>query len=214
MKLNNISKCFYINLDSNVDRLYYINRYIDFEIERFSAVTPPEFNTNNFISPQEYACFESHVSLWKLLTVDKNADSYFILEDDVIPQHNFSQLWNNHYCKHIPNDFDLIYLGGCLDRNLQHYHKVLQKYNNFYNNIRPNNFFKDGSNYWHMTTEAYIISKKFAKHILEKYNNFDYSVPVDHFLCDFSNEFNFFHSHPLFFQQNLEFTSNISAFRV
>jgi len=214
MKLNNISKCFYINLDSNVDRLYYINRYIDFEVERFSAIIPPKFNTSNFISPQEYACFESHASLWKRLSVDKNSDSYFILEDDVIPQHNFTKLWNDHYCHYIPDDFDLIYLGGCLERNLQHYHKVLQKHDNFYRTIRPNNFFKDGTNYWHMTTEAYIISKKFAHTVLQKYNNFDYSVPVDHFLCDFSNEFNFFHSHPLFFQQNPEFISNISAFRV
>lgn len=214
MKLSNIDKCFYINLDSNVDRLYYVNRYIDFEIERFPAITSQKFNTSNFISPQECACFESHASLWKRLALDKNADSYFIMEDDISPQHNFSDLWNDHYSKHVPNDFDLIYLGGCIEANTLNYNKVLKKHNNFYNTIRQNKYFKEGTNYWHMTTEAYIISKKFAKHILEKYNNFDYSLPVDHFLCGFSNEFNFFHSHPLFFQQNTEFISNISVFRV
>ena len=172
--LNGISKSFYINLDKRKDRRDHIIETLPFYADRFPAIdaktlTLDERVKNIFgddlykLTKAEIACSLSHYSLWKKLTEDDTAENYLILEDDVVFEGGFVNFWNEKFSEKIPEDYNVIYLGGCQPWNKPNYHKVLKLYNEYFANIKTNDFFIKGNNYWHMNAQSYIISKKGAK---------------------------------------------------
>ena len=119
MKLNNISKAFFINLERRKDRLDHINKNLPFYAERFDAIDANNIELNeeieklfkkslNKLTKAEIACCLSHYKLWKQLTIDKEADNYLILEDDVVFKKGFTNFWNQVFSKNIPKNYNVI----------------------------------------------------------------------------------------------------------
>ena len=202
-RLNNISKSYFINLNRRLDRLNHILINTPFFTERFHAVDGKDMQLNEEVktlfpetwssrSKPEICCALSHYRLWKKLSKDKESDNYLILEDDVVFKDSFVKLWNNKFSKQIPESYNLIYLGGCQPWNEPHYNNVLSKYNDYFCNIKENDFFSKGDNFWHMTTCSYIISKNAATLMCKYVEDFGMDEAVDFFMLRFFGENKFF----------------------
>lgn len=214
-KLNSISKCFFINLDRRTDRLDHIKQNLPFFAERFQAIDGKSLQLNDKIinlfpetyfkfSKGEVACALSHFKIWEKLANDEGSDSYLILEDDVCFKDGFTSYWNQGFHEHMPQDFSIIYLGGCQPWNRPYYKYVCDPKNKFFNKVKKNDFFTKGDHYWHMNASSYIISKKAAIDLCSRIYDVGFSVALDHFLIRFLNHDSvcgdpekFFHLNPL-----------------
>lgn len=208
MKLNNISKAFFINLERRKDRLDHINKNLPFHAERFDAIDANNIELNEEIeklfkkslkklTKAEIACCLSHYKLWKQLTIDKEADNYLILEDDVVFKKGFTNFWNQVFSKNIPKNYNLLYLGGCQPWNKPQYHKVLKPYNQFFYNVKKNNFFNKEDHYFHMNAQSYVISKQGANLICQYIDQLGFDSEksqADIFMINFFNKNKIFES--------------------
>lgn len=202
MKLNNISKAFFINLERRKDRLDHINKNLPFYAERFDAIDANNIELNeeieklfkkslNKLTKAEIACCLSHYKLWKQLTIDKEADNYLILEDDVVFKKGFTNFWNQVFSKNIPKNYNLLYLGGCQPWNKPQYHKVLKPYNQYFYNVKKNNFFNKEDHYFHMNAQSYVISKQGANLICQYIDQLGFDSEksqADIFMINFFNK--------------------------
>ena len=199
MKLNKISKAFFINLERRKDRLDHINKNLPFHAERFEAIDAKKLELNeeiekifskclNKLTKAEIACSLSHYKLWKQLTLDNEADNYLILEDDVVFKKGFRSFWNQAFSKHIPENYNVIYLGGCQPWNKPHYHKVLDKYNDYFFNIKRNDFFTKNDHFWHMNASSYILSKQAATLLCQWTEQKGIDQALDNFMQKFFNK--------------------------
>ncbi len=231
--LNKISKCFFINLDRRKDRLEHIEKNLPFKATRFPAVDANSLTLNNEIkslfkscfsklTKAEIACSLSHYKLWKRLTLDSSAENYLILEDDVVFKDGFTSFWNEAFSKEIPSDYNLIYLGGCQPWNKSQYHKALKSYNKYFCNVKKNDFFTKGDNYFHMSAQSYIISKQGASLICQYIEQSGLSLEKnqaqDIFMINFFNKnklfkmpHTIFHLNPLMSYQLHEENGNAEA---
>ncbi len=190
MKLNGISRSFFINLHRRKDRLDHIYKNTPFFCERFEALDAKNLilnqNVKNLfpdtyykLTKSEIACTLSHYNLWKKLISDKGAKNYLILEDDVVFNQGFVEHWNEKWSKNIP-DFHLAYVGGCQPWNKPRYHEVLKPESEYFNSIKRNNHFTDGDHYWHMNASSYIVTKEAASLMCQyvEQNGFDCAFDV------------------------------------
>ena len=203
MTLNKISKAFFINLDRRTDRLEHINKNLPFSAERFSAVDAKNLELDeeiekifkkclNKLTKPEIACSLSHYKLWKQLTLDKKANNYLILEDDVVFKKGFTSFWNQVFSEYIPSDYNLIYLGGCQPWNKPQYHEALKPYNQHFCNIKKNDFFSEDDHFWHMTTCSYIINKNAASLMCQYVEQAGMDRALDFFMLRFFDKNKFF----------------------
>jgi len=122
-KNNLIDKIYFINLDKSLDRLIFMKKQLnnlDMNYERFGAVDGSKLNINNLLRQKilttdkmmcgAVGCSLSHINLWKRIS-KLNNESVLILEDDCIIDPNFTKKLHI-YKKQIPNNFDILYLGG------------------------------------------------------------------------------------------------------
>lgn len=177
-------KTFYINLDRSHDRREKMEKqfYIhNIKASRFSAIdgklldkeflrsttTPKSFyylDLNNrkrlthedINSTGHYAVFLSHITLWKKLLEDNEADFYLIFEDDVILNNLFIHKFNNIVKNNHKFDFiSLIYISKRMNN-------MYNKYNGMYLIRHP--FFG---------MQSYVISKNGAKRLLNYVDKID-----------------------------------------
>lgn len=200
MKLKTISKSFFINLDRRKDRLDHIYKNTPFFTERFPAVDSKSlelteeikklFPNNLYLKKKksEIACCLSHYKLWKQLVEDKDADNYLILEDDVVFEKGFVSFWNNVWSNHTPDNYFLLFLGGCQPFNKPTYHKALQPYNKYFNNVKRQDFFTKGDHYWHMNASSYVISKQCASLMCQWVDQNGFDNNLDIFMINFVNK--------------------------
>jgi glycosyl transferase, family 25 len=119
----NIGKIYLINLDKSPDRLQYMKKQLNknnINFERFSAIDGSKLDTEkltrtNMLKTNKMmigavGCSLSHINLWKKIQ-NSNHKYTLILEDDTIIMDNFWEQFNT-YSKQIPDDFDILYLGG------------------------------------------------------------------------------------------------------
>ena len=107
------SHIYLINLDRRPDRLQQMNKIlIGINFDRVSAVDGNKYNPTK-LKNGEYGCLQSHINI---ITdaLEKNYDRILILEDDVLPIHNFYKIFSKHP---FPNKWDILYLGGNQSRN-------------------------------------------------------------------------------------------------
>ena len=196
--LNNISKSFYINLDRRQDRRDHINSSLPFPAERFPAIDAHKVELNKEVkklfpktyssrSKAEICCAISHYRLWQKLTMDKYSSNYLILEDDVVFKPGFVNFWNQEFSNHIPKDYNLIYLGGCQPWNKPHYHKALMSHNNYFYNVKKNDYFTKDDNFWHMNASSYILNKNAASLLCQWVEQNGMEDAVDNFMQKFFN---------------------------
>jgi lipopolysaccharide biosynthesis glycosyltransferase len=130
----------------------------------------------------------SHYNLWKTLAQDNKSNSYLILEDDAVFKDGTLKFWNEVFCKHMPKDFSIIYLGGCQPWNKPHYHKVLSRYNDYFCNVKTNDYFTIGDNFWHMNASSYILSKQAACLLCQWVEQNGMDEALDNFMQKFFNQ--------------------------
>tara|TARA_B100001175_G_C19506420_1_gene641112 strand:- start:740 stop:1471 length:732 start_codon:yes stop_codon:yes gene_type:complete len=205
-------KCcsFVINLERRPDRLkqflkkYVNNDFIDLYLKKAVEGEKPNCEARlRRLRSGEYGCFLSHYEIWKYVKI--NSIPYCcIYEDDV----NFSKDYNTklyQLLKELPDDFNILYLGGRFICNYKskRVSKVTQ-------NIFKHAYSADYKNRcWpgsdlDRTTHAYIISLKCAtflcEQICEENPIISMNKAVDHFLIDVlykKNKLDILNSQPL-----------------
>ena len=140
-------------------------------------------------------CAMSHLKLWQQLATDEaSIDNYLIMEDDVKFQTGWQEIWEKA-SKEIPDDYDVLYLGGILPPNKDAYNSLIQPVNSYWSRIRDHTLFGQASpnRYFHVCNYSYILSKKGAKKILDNIiARGGYYTSADHMICnqiDFLNHY-------------------------
>jgi GR25 family glycosyltransferase involved in LPS biosynthesis len=173
--MEGIVSTYVINLDHRADRwntLLEVEPWIKTHGERASAVygkaiqmTPiiyDLFEHNNYNWKKSViGCALSHIKLWSKIAASEVLqpnDKVLILEDDV----RFSPAWREQWAKAvqcIPEDADLLYLGGVLPPNKPALAHVLQPVNDCWATIRPNKLFSHVElPLFHFCAYSYILT--------------------------------------------------------
>ena len=188
---NLIDKTYMINLDTRPDRIQsFQTAHPDITYSRISAVngaTLPltkslydlcQHNTFQW-KKSVIACALSHISVWTKIVQD-NSTYTLILEDDV----RFIDNWIK-YIKDIPDDAELLYLGGVLPANRPVLDKALEKVNEHWSKLIPNTFFtKEPIATFHFCAYSYILTKKGAQKLLDylALSHDKLCIPLDHLI--------------------------------
>ena len=198
--ISGIDDVFVINLDRRADRMekfYKTHEELEGVVTRCSAVDgralklTPEiakiFTPNDFFWKKAVlGCALSHMGLWwKLVNDHAEIGNYLIFEDDVkmVPG------WRDtveESMKHVPDDYDVLYLGGILPPNRAGFETVLEPVTKYYSRIRANSFFGQNppSSYFHSCAYAYILSRRGAAKIFDlMVKKGGYWTSADHMMC-------------------------------
>lgn len=212
--LNGIDDCYVINLDrrgDRMERLYSNCPELKDRVTRLSAVEgkklvlTPElarlFRPHDFFWKKPImGCALSHLSLWhKLATEHPDVNSYLILEDDVKLKPNWETAWKMAY-PHLPEDWDVIYLGGILPPNRAGFEHTKEQVNEYISRVAPNKFFgqEKPTRYFHWCAYSYVLSKRGAQKILDiLYARDGYWTSADHMICNPINTINMYFLDPL-----------------
>ena len=209
-----IDDCFVINLKRRTDRLERLynnspefkNRIIEFEayegrkIQMTNAITrlfkPHDFMWKKAIM----GCALSHLNLWFKLVNDKpEINSYLILEDDV----KFKSGWKKQWLEaapHLPENFDVVYLGGILPPNRSGFEQCKEPVNKYFSRVKENSFFGQNppNRYFHWCAYAYVLSKQGAQKIIDVLMTRDgYYTSADHMICNPIDYMNIYFLDPL-----------------
>lgn len=198
--LPGIDDAYIINLDRRADRLEKFmttHSNISGVVERWPATDgvsiklTPElaklFGTNDFFWKKAVmGCALSHLGLWwKLLNEKPDIQNFLIFEDDarLLPGWQETlQLSMNH----LPEDYDVLYLGGILPPNRAGFDRLLEPVTKYYSKIRPHQMFgqPQPTPYFHSCAYAYIISRQGAQKVIESIQKKSgYWTSADHMLC-------------------------------
>lgn len=114
-KMKYFDKIFSINMDNRKDRWELAKNEFDkfgLDVERISAFDGSKLNLNFPPEIKEGAvgCSLSHLYILKMAK-QLGLNNYLVLEDDVKFIDNFTEVFS-HVMHQIPNDWDMMYLGG------------------------------------------------------------------------------------------------------
>lgn len=209
-----IDDVYVINLDRRKDRmekLFKNNPSLELRVERISAVEGKKIQLTPQIArlfkPHDFmwkkaimGCALSHLGLWWRLANEKpEINSYLILEDDAKLSPEWEAKWNEA-APHIPEDYDVIYLGGILPPNRDAFEHLKEKVNPYFSRIKPNQIYgqKEANRYIHWCAYAYVLSKRGAEKILKLMNLHDgYWTSADHMICNHVDVMNLYFMDPL-----------------
>lgn len=196
-----IDDCYVINLDRRRDRmekLYTNMPTLQGRVSRISAVEGRKLQMTPAIArlfrPHDFkwkkpvlGCALSHLRVWWQLANERDdIGSYLILEDDVKMSPDWEARWKAAV-PHIPEDFDIIYLGGILPPNREGFEAAKEKVNEHFSRVKENNFFGQPkpNRYFHWCAYSYVLSRKGARKVLEILMAKDgYWTSADHMLCN------------------------------
>jgi GR25 family glycosyltransferase involved in LPS biosynthesis len=192
-----IDKAYLVNLDTRPDRLetlYKEEPYLEQIITRIPAVNGKTLKMNKTIyelfknnsfqwKKSAMGCNLSHIHIWSSI-MKESGDYFLVLEDDVRFNKNWLNDWDK-YADNIPEDAELLYLGGVLPPNKKALPLCTQEINSYWSEIKPNTLFSQiPLPIFHFCTYSYIITKKGAEKMLNFLRNSEmksYAV-VDHLL--------------------------------
>ena len=212
--LPHIDEAYVINLDRRADRmekLYTNNPELKDRALRLSAFEGKHIQMTPAIArlfkPHDFfwkkpilGCALSHLQLWwQLLHERPEINNYLIMEDDVKLQQGWEAKWLIA-SGYIPEDADVIYLGGILPPNRQGFDTVKEKVNQYFSRVAPNNFFGQNppNRYFHWCNYAYILTRKGAEKILQILEERDgYWTSADHMVCNRVDRLNHYFLDPL-----------------
>jgi GR25 family glycosyltransferase involved in LPS biosynthesis len=146
------------------------------------------FEPNDFLWKKAImGCALSHMSLWvELAQETSSVENYLILEDDVKFQKGWLSVWEEA-AKLIPDDYDVLYLGGVLPPNRAMFEQLIEPVNQFWGKVKPNNVF--GQNpptpYFHFCNYSYILKREGAQKVLQGMQPYGgYHTSADHMICN------------------------------
>ena len=118
-----LENIYFINLDSSKDRFKMMNEQAikhNLKFKRYLAFHGKKINRKDYIKNKKIkpngpnggilGCALSHIYIWEE-AIKNNYEYILVLEDDVILNDNFIQLFNKYY-KQVPNDWDILHLGS------------------------------------------------------------------------------------------------------
>ena len=202
-----IDDCFVINLKRRADRLEKLysnspefkNKIIEFEAFegkklKLSKDLARLFKPHDFMWKKAImGCALSHLQLWYQLANEKpDITNYLILEDDV----KFVPGWQEKWVQALPSlpeNYDVIYLGGILPPNREGFEVSKDPVNAYFSRVKENQFFgqTEPNRYFHWCAYSYVLSKQGAQKILAIIDGKDgYYTSADHMICnpiDFMN---------------------------
>jgi len=198
--LPGIDDSFIINLDRRKDRLekfFDTHPELDGLVTRWSATDGKSLQMNTelatLFAPNDFfwkksvmGCALSHLGLWwKLVNEQVEIGTYLIFEDDA----KMAPGWRDVLAasmEHVPDDFDVLYLGGILPPNRQAFETLLEPVTKYYSRIRPNQIFgqPEPTPYFHSCAYAYVLSRRGAVKIIEMMRlKGGYWTSADHIMC-------------------------------
>lgn len=142
------------------------------------------------------ACALSHYALWRHIARTTN-QVHLVLEDDATFQPGFVHAWNDRYAYALPNDTQLLYLGGLLAGNSHGYKvgTVLEPVNRAFMRHLPtvafsHDYFADAdaplvdgrTRRFHYTTLAYALSSEGARAMVNIVESMGFRRGADHML--------------------------------
>jgi len=199
--MHGIDDCFVINLKRRPDRLeklythspefkrnIIVHDACDGRNIQMTSAIARLFKPNDFMWKKAImGCALSHLSLWYKLASDKpEIDNYLILEDDVKFSNDWQAKWKEAL-PHIPEDYDVIYLGGVLPPNRGGFEMVKEKINPYFSRVKENQIFgqQTPTKYFHFCAYSYVLSKRGAQKILQTIMARDgYYTSADHMICN------------------------------
>lgn len=154
------------------------------------------FMPNNFFWKKAVmGCALSHLDLHsKLINEPDACDSYLVLEDDVKFQPGWLDVWEEA-AKCIPDDYDVLYLGGVLPPNKPALEYILEPVNKYWAKIKPNQMLGQPipTPTFHFCTYAYMINRKGARKIIDDIGNHGgYYTSADHIMCARWKDFTYY----------------------
>lgn len=207
--LPGIEDAFVINLDRRADRLEgfwkthpelvgRVNRTAAYD-GKLLTLTPELatlFKPNDFFWKKAVmGCAMSHLSLWwKLVNEHPDIHNYLIFEDDAKLKDGWEEILEKSMA-HIPEDYDVLYLGGILPPNRDAFETVLEPVTKYYSRVKPNSIFGQNppTNYFHSCAYAYILSRNGAMKILKGMEiKKGYWTSADHMMCTPSSLMNLY----------------------
>jgi len=192
-KIDKIDKIFLINLDTRKDRLESLMKaepYLEHLVTRIPAVNGKTLKMNKMIydlfrhnrfnwKKSIIGCSLSHISVWTTI-INEIGEYFLVLEDDV----RFKKGWLKDL-SHIPEDADILYLGGVLPPNKEVFKQCLEV-NDYWSQIKPNTYFSPTPMpIFHFCMYSYIISKKGAHKILKYLHESEKKafIEIDHLVA-------------------------------
>jgi GR25 family glycosyltransferase involved in LPS biosynthesis len=209
-----IDDVYVINLDRRKDRmekLFKNSPSLELSVERISAVEGKKLQLTPQIArlfrPHDFmwkkaimGCALSHLGLWWRLANEKpEIKSYLILEDDVKLSPEWQEKWSQA-APHVPENYDIIYLGGILPPNRNAFEANKEKVNEYFSRVASNQIFgqREPNRYFHWCAYAYVLSKQGAEKVLKLMNMHDgYWTSADHMLCNHVESMNLYFLDPL-----------------
>jgi alpha(1,3/1,4) fucosyltransferase len=211
--LHGIDDAYVINLDRRADRMEkFLTTHADLSgvVERWTAtdgktlVLTPElaklFGPNDFYWKKAVmGCAMSHLGLWwKLVNDNPEIQNYLIFEDDAKMVPGWKETLQLSLA-HVPENYDILYLGGILPPNRQGFDKLLEPVTKYYSKIKAHQFFGQAqpTRYFHSCAYAYIISRQGAQKVIETIQERSgYWTSADHMLCNRCESMNLYFMTP------------------
>ena len=210
---NKITEAAVINLDKRNDRYKSFadfHSYMNDKVQRHSACYGLEikltheikhlFRNNDFKWKKAVmGCAISHNQIWQRLAKEPRDDhSCLILEDDVRFYPKWLDVWKEA-SKLIPEDADVIYLGGILPPNKQAFGNAVELVNMHFSRVIPNEIFSPGNprRYFHSCNYAYIMFARGARKLAKIIEERGIFTSGDHMIVNHMEELNVYFIHPI-----------------
>ena len=199
-----IDDAYVINLGRRADRLTRLwssSPELERRVERWPAIDGRALKLTPAISrllgPNDFfwkkavsGCALSHLGLWwKLANETADIQSYLILEDDVKLMPGWETKWKAAVdAGHVPDDYDVIYLGGVLPPNRAVYEREAKEpVNPSFSRIKENILWGQAkpTRYHHFCAYGYVLSKRGAQKVIQLIHSMGgFWTSADHVLCN------------------------------
>jgi GR25 family glycosyltransferase involved in LPS biosynthesis len=197
-----INEAYVINLDRRQDRLERLWQNcgeLQGRVERWPAVDGRSLELTpaiqRLLKPNDFfwkkaisGCALSHLGLWwKLANDTPDIQNYLIMEDDVKFRPGWENVWKAAVGD-IPEDYDIIYLGGVLPPNREMFDaKCKERVNDSFSRIKENSVWGQttSTRYFHFCAYSYILTRAGAQKIINLIKAHDgIWTSADHVLCN------------------------------
>jgi GR25 family glycosyltransferase involved in LPS biosynthesis len=199
-----IDEAYVINLDRRTDRmerLWANHPGLQGRVKRWSAVEGRALRLTpaleKLLRPNDFfwkkavtGCALSHLGLWwKLATDHPDIQSYLVLEDDVKFNPAWEAAWQRAQAEgHVPDDYDILYLGGVLPPNRAGWTAVgRERVNDSFVRVAENTMWGQSAptRYFHFCAYAYILSRQGVQRVIDLIEGQGgIWTSADHVLCN------------------------------